>query len=199
MSMRIPFYGLVLLFLGAIGTAACDRAELTVTEPALAPAASSLQASFAAEPQALRPEFLPTSSCVTGLRFGTRISIIIGGSGDVILRGLRFAFNDQSGRRALPDVFPIPSLSSPVSSTGIPASSPIPLPESAALPGASPIPIPGSSPITGLFASAGTSRTLPFYLRFGCGVVAQGILVITGDAGDMNGNFRSSELRVRVN
>jgi hypothetical protein len=197
MSTWRPKYGLLLLFLPLVAAAACDRTELTLTGPAPS-ALLPLQSSFSAEPRSILPEFLPTGSCVTRPAFGLRLSVIIGGGEVVILRGLRFGFNDRFGASAFPDVFPIASLSAPpVQSPGIPTSSPISLPGIAALP-ASPIPIPGSSPIDGILIAAGTSRTLPFFLRFGCGLVPDGTLVITADAADANGRFETPQMRVRV-
>lgn len=198
MSTRFPRYGLLLLLVSLGVATACEREAVTITEPA-ASTTPTAKSTFAAEPAAVQPEILPGTECVTLPAFGVRISIVAGGSQGVILRGLRFGFNDRFGGSAFPDVIPIPTISSPIpGQSNIPASMPVPVPGTAPLPGVSTIPMPGSTPLTGLFISPGTSRTLPFFLRFRCGTFAQGILVITADSADANGRFDTTDLRVRV-
>ena len=110
----------------------------------------------------------------------------------MILRGLRFSFVDRFGATTLPQVVPVPS---PLE---IPTTTPVTLPGIAALPGLSPITMPGSTPITGLIFAGGTSNVLHYFVHFGCGVVPDGVLIISADAGDRSGRFSTSELRVRV-
>jgi hypothetical protein len=140
----------------------------------------------------VRPEFLPGSSCTGRPSFGVRITVIVGGGEDLILRGLRFTFTDRFGERALPDVFPTPE------GPFIPSSTPVPFPGVAPLPTRGPIPIPGSPPIDGVLVSALTSGKLPFFLRFGCGVFPEGTILIGGELNDRNGRHSTTELRVSV-
>ena len=79
-------------------------------------------------------------------------------------------------------VFTLPSSSVPLSS-----SVPVPIPSS------SPIPIPGSMSL-----SAGVSRTLPFFLKFGCGVTPVGTLVVSIDTVDGRGSAGTSRVSVNV-
>ncbi|HJR57857.1 MAG TPA: hypothetical protein VJ813_00595 [Vicinamibacterales bacterium] len=190
MYARCPRYVPVLLFLVCTATAACDRLDITATSPA---PADGVKASLTAEPASVRPEFLPSLSCPTRPAFGIRILIIVSG-GDVILRAIRFGFTDRLGDLAFPQVLPTPSLSSP--STSFPSSSPIPIPGAAPLPGSSVIPIPGALPIEGLLVSG--SRSLPFVLTFGCGLVPEGTITITADTANRNGNSGTSQLMVPV-
>jgi hypothetical protein len=93
---------------------------------------------------------------------------------DVVLSGLRFQFIDLVGTRTLPEVIRLPSPSS--AATSLPSASPVTLPGIAALP-----PLPVSSPI-------------PFFARFGCGVVPDGTLVITGN---LDGRTETIEIAVK--
>jgi hypothetical protein len=197
MKTRFSKYGFALLFVALIGASACNRADVTITAPGTDAAGSALKSSFAAEPLTVRPEFLPTTACPAPRHaFGARVSVQITGGDDVFLRGLRFGFTDRTGVITLPDVIAIPSLSTPVPMS-LPASSPIPMPGIAALPGATTMPLAGSSTFYGLFIRAGTSRAIPFFLRFDCGV-PEGQLTITADAGDRNGRFAMTQLKVQV-
>ena len=72
----------------------------------------------------------------------------------------------------------------------------MPRPGATSLP-TSPIPIPGTSPLTGVAVAAGASRSLPFFLRFGCGVVPEGTLFVATDIAD-DGARSTTQLRVRV-
>ena len=182
MDVRLPRYAPVILLVASV--AACSGNPSTPT----APAALVAQSAITAEPLTVQPEFLHGSQCPVRPPFGLRLSIVVNG-GDVILRGMQFRLIDLSGGSVFPDVIPMPSISA---SPSIPTSAPIPLPE------ASPIPIPGSSPTSGVFVSVGTSRRLPFFLRFGCGVVPGGTLFITVDATDGAGRSQPSQLRLRV-
>lgn len=189
MYARFPTYAAILSFLVFFAATACNRGSIGPTSPG---PSTTVKTSLTAEPVAARPEFLSNPTCPTHPSFGIRITVIVGGN-DLIVRGIRFAFTDRFGSRALPDVFPTPA-----GSTSIPSSSPIPIPGSAALPGSSPIPIPGSSPINGVLVSDGTRLALPFFLRFGCDVVPEGTIIIIVDTADRTGRPGTSEVRVAV-
>jgi hypothetical protein len=192
MYARFPTYGLVLLFLVFTATAACDRLD---TPASPAPKASA-EASLTAEPAAPRPELLHSFACPTRPGFGIRLIVIASGEQDLILRGIRFAFMDRFGDRAFPQVIPTPTLSS--ASTSLPSSSPIPIPGAAPLPGSSLIPVPGALPIEGLLISGGGSRSLPFFLTFGCGLVPEGTITISADTATRSGSSGTSQLLVPV-
>jgi hypothetical protein len=190
MHTRFPAYAPVVLFL-AIVTAACTRDAAMPTSPT---PAVGLEASLAAEPSSPRPEFLHSFDCPTRPAFAVGLTIIISGRDDLILRAVRFAFTDRFGVRTLPDAIPVPSSVS----TSLPVATPITMPAARPLPGSSPIPIPGSSPIQGLLVSAGASRSLPFFLRFGCGLIPDGTIVITADTADTNGRSGAAELKIFI-
>jgi hypothetical protein len=92
---------------------------------------------------------------------------------DVVLNGLRFQFIDLVGNRTLPEVIRLPTPAS--AATSLPSASPVTLPGIAALP---PLPVSG---------------VMPFFARFGCGIVPEGTLVITGDL-----NGRTEEVKVTI-
>ena len=190
MYERFPTYAPVVLALLLTASVACNRTAASPTTPA--PAGGALKRSFTAEPLIVRPEFLAGSSCTTRSSFGVRITVTLGAGEDLILRGLRFSFTDRFGDRALPEVFPAPH------GSFIPSSSPLPFPGVAPLPSRGPIPIPGLPPIDGLLVSARTSRELPFFLRFGCGLFPEGTILIDGDFNDRNGRPDRAEIRVSV-
>jgi hypothetical protein len=167
MYQRVIRYKPVLLSLALVTVAGCERNSDTPT----APATRGLQASITAEPQSARPEFLP-SVCDGRFAFGVRVFISLRGP-DVVLSGLRFQFIDLVGTRTLPEVIRLPSPSSAASS--LPSASPVTVPGIAALP-----PLSGPS-------------TIPFFVRFGCGVVPDGTLVITGD---LNGRVEETKIRI---
>jgi hypothetical protein len=198
MELQATKYGAGLLFVALCSVAGCDRTALSVTAPSEGAAGGSLQSSFAAEPAAVMPEFVASPGCSSHPAFIARVSVVVGGPQDVIVRSLRFGFTDRFGAGTLPDIVPIPSLQSPAPAPSLPAASAIPIPGVASLPGATAIPIPGASPINGVLVPNGTSRSLPFLLRFDCGGAGDGVLVITGDAADRNGRFSSFNVRVRV-
>lgn len=176
MSVRLPTYAAILLGFALTASTACNRGSVSITSP---PPSSVLKTSLTADPLVVRPEFLPRSSCLTHRPFGVRVTLIVAGGRDLFVHGFRFGFRDRFGARALPDVFPTPAGSS------IPSSSPIPIPGASALPGSSPIPIPSTT-------------SLPFFLLFDCGVIPDGVLVITADVGDRNGTIEKPELSVFV-
>ena len=189
MFERSPKYPAVMLALLLAAVTACNRTSASPTTPAAADAA--LKPSFTAEPLKVRPEFLPRGSCTGRSPFGVRITVVVGAGEDFILRGLSFSFTDRFGGRSLPDVFPTPDGSS------IPTSAPIPFPGFAPLPTRGPIPIPGSPPIDGVLVGR-TVRELPFFLRFGCGLVPDGTIVIVIDLNDRRGRPDRAEMEVRV-
>ena len=200
MPGSLPGFGLLVLSLLVVTTTACNRMDVafSATGPAPVTATVNLGASFDVEPSIIRPETLP-GSCGTHSPFGLRLGVTIRGGEDVILRSVRFAFEDRSGTRALPEVTPIPSLSSPFpGGATLPSSSPVTQPGVAPLPTATSIPVPGASPVTGLLVPAGSPRRFDFFLQFTCIVFAQGEVVVVIDAADRRGRFDTSELRVRV-
>ena len=137
-----------------------------------APSTPAFQASITAEPLSVRPEFLPSHDCTGRPPFGVRVVIIMRGP-DIVLRGLSFQFIDLVGTRTAPVVIPLPTPSTAVSS--LPSASPVPVPGIAALP-----PMPSSAP-------------MPFLAQFGCGVIPDGILIITARS-----DRGTSEMRVVV-
>ena len=196
MSIRLPYLGLPALILALVSSVACDGSNSSVTAPPAAKA--GVNALLATEPATIRPEQLP-GTCSTGPALGTRLGVVVGDARDLIVRDLQFRFVDRNGITSFPDVIANPGLSSSFPDAPIPTASPITFPSPAPLPGASPIPIPGSSPIQGILVNGGSSRTFPFFLRFGCGVIlVDGTLFIVADSADANGRSLRSELRVRV-
>jgi hypothetical protein len=200
MARSLPNFGVAVLFVSLLVTTGCNstQAEFSLTGPAPLVATANIHSSFGVEPSSVQPEFFRSGSCV-GQSFGARVGIRVHGDRDVILRSLRFTHVDPRGMRSLPDVLSIPTLSTPVAFTGnMPNSSPVSVPGFAPLPSATVIPLPGSSSISGVVISAGSSRLFPFFVKFGCGVITDGVIVIVVDAGDRDGKFSTSELRVAV-
>ena len=193
MARSLPTFGVPLLFVLLVATTACDRSDASATAPGTSLEMSAVGSSLGVEPRSVHPAFLPAGSCVSNRPFGAHVSVVFRGDHDVILRGLRFSFIDRLGVSTLPQVIPTPTQGSIV-----PTTTPVTLPGIAALPGLAPIPMPGSSPITGVVFAGGTSRVLPFFVQFGCGVFPEGTLIIHADAGDRTGRFSTSELRVRI-
>jgi hypothetical protein len=194
MYTRSPTYITVLLVPAIVVIAACGNHD---SASPTAPGAVTSALVVAAEPMTATPEFTSISFCPAAPSFGVRLLITISGNGDiVILQRLRFAFTDRFGGFAVPVV----TQTSTALSGGIPTSMPVPLPTSPSIPipGASPIPIPGSLPVEELRIQAGVSGTLPVLLNFGCGVPADGTLVVSVDTTDMRGRSSTSQVRVRV-
>jgi hypothetical protein len=189
MPVRFPAYVPVLLIVGFGATIGCGDGSIAVTTPG---SIAGVTAAMTAEPAAARPQFLQTSTCPGRPAFGLGLTITIVADGDVILQRLRFAFTDRFGTRSLPDVF---SSAIPAPSAAIPVSGPIPIPPAATLPGSPPVGVPGAAQIENLNIGRGASRSLPFFLRFGCGVVPDGVLIVSGDT---NGANSPRELRVVV-
>ena len=188
MFERSPRYPAVMLALLLAAVTACNRSSASPTTPAAADIA--LKPAFTAEPLTVRPEFLPRGSCTGRAPFGVRIVVDVRAGEDFILRGLSFSFTDRFGVRSLPDVFSTPDSS-------IPTSGPIPFPGFAPLPTRGPIPIPGSPPIDGVLVGR-TVQEIPFFLRFGCGLVPDGTIVIVVDLNDRRGRPERAEMEVRV-
>lgn len=197
----LPSFGLLVLSLSTIATVACNRMDVAfnTTGPAPLSASVSVSGSFGVEPSIIHPEALP-GTCGTHSPFGLRLGITIRGGEEVILRGVRFAFEDRAGTRALPQVTPIPSLSAPLPAPAtLPSSSPVTMPGTAPLPATASIPIPGGSSINGLLVPAGSQRRFDFFLQFTCIVFPQGEVVVVIDSARRSGSFETSELRVPVN
>ena len=200
MRRSLPSFGLLVVSLSALPTVACNQMDVAfvATGPAPLTAGVSVSGPFSVEPATLRPESLP-GSCGEHSPFGLRLGLTVRGGEDVILRSVRFEFEDRHGSRALPEVLSIPSLSSPVPAGGtLPSSSPVTIPGSAPLPATAPIPIPGAAPATGVLVAAGTHRRFTYFLQFTCIVIPSGDVVIVIDSARGRGTFETSELRVSV-
>ena len=191
MYARYPTYAPVLLFLAITATTACNRGVVSPTSPT---AAAGVKASLTAEPASARAELLPGLFCPTQPGFGVRVVVIIGAGQELILRGITFSFTDRFGDRSFPQVIPIATPSA--TPTTFPSSTPISIPGAAPLPSVSPIPIPGALPIEGLLVSG--SRSLPFFLTFGCGLVPEGTITISADTANRKGSRGTSQLMVPV-
>jgi hypothetical protein len=159
---------------------------VTATGPTPLVAGVSAGSSFGVEPSILAPEVWP-GACGGASSFGVRLGVIVRGDRDLILRGLRFSYTDRFGARALPTIMPIPTLTTP-------------FPTSSMVPSAAPVPVPGfaSFPEAGVLVPGGSHKTFPYFIRFDCGVVSDGIIVIVIDTSDRHGTLETSELRVRV-
>jgi hypothetical protein len=194
MSTRFSKHMTVLLLPAAVLVTACG--ETNHASPTT-PAAVSTSALITAEPLTATPEFLPLAFCPAGPPFAIRLLITIGSGGDiVIVRRLRFHFRDRFGDVAVPLV----TETRTALSGSIPTQMPIPLPTSPpiAIPSASPIPIPGSLPFEDARIQAGGSRTVPTFLQFGCGVPADGTLVVSVDTAGVRGTSGTSHVSVRI-
>ena len=176
-----------LLILAIAGAAGCSD---DAGNPVAPPPVVGLGPSITAEPQSPRPEFLPQFPCPAQPVFGLGLTIVVNSHDrEVALQALRFTLIGLSGARALPDVF----------AASLPLSRPIPIPSPATLPGSPPVGVPGSTPIRNVAIGSGSARSLPFFLRFACGTVPEGTLVVTAETTDAMGAIRTSELRVAVN
>ena len=198
MSIRVHRFGLVLAFLVLGAAAGCDSNRNTTVGPSALSSSLTSESSFSFQPATLRAEPVPGNSCVPDPAFGTRIVVIVNGGRGVVLSGLRFRFTDRFGRNALPRVTEI-SGASPLSAAvpTTPAFNPIPIPGVAPLPPTA-LPTPASSLVTGFAVPAGTSRQLPFFLRFDCGVASEGTLFVVTDVAGPSGTLHTGEFRVRV-
>ena len=186
MYTRSPKYIAILIVPAIVVITACGNHDpASPTAPAAVTSALVI-----AEPMTATPEFSSSISfCPAAPSFGVRLLITISGNGDiVIVQRLRFAFADRFGGFAVPVVTQTPRSTS----GAIPNSMPVPLPTSM------PIPIPGSLPAEELVIHAGVSHTMPVSLGFGCGVPADGTIVVSVDTTDMRGRASTSQVRVRV-
>ena len=196
MSLRSPRFGLLLVVLVVT---ACDRTNVTLNSPTALADTFVASSAFGFQPATLQPEFLPLGVCLSVRPFGTRIIIVVNGSRDVILRGLRFRFTDRFGVNALPLVAAINGASPlPIPAPAVASAFPVSTPGVAPLPVTSAIPMAGSTPSNGMLVPAGSSRSLPFFLSFGCGVAPEGMLFVSVDESDANGRMHTSELRARL-
>lgn len=201
MARSLPNFGGLVLFLSLLVVSGCNKTEMafSMTGPAPLVATANIHSSFDVESSSVQPEFFHSGSCVGSQPFGARVGIRVHGNHDVVLRGLQFWYVDRFGVRSLPDLISIPGVPTTVAfHSNMPTSSPVSVPGFAPLPSATLIPMPSSSPIHGVVISAGSSRLFPYFTRFGCGVLPGGVIVIVVDAGDREGKFSTSEMRVRV-
>ena len=201
MARSLPNLGVPVLFLSLLVVTGCDnmQASFAATGPAPLVVAANVHSSFGVESSSVAPEFHPSGSCIGGRWYGARVGIRVHGNHDVILRGFRFSYLDRFRVTSLPTIIPIPTLSTPVSLAGsVHSTSPVSVPGFAPLPRTTLIPIPGSSPIEGVVVSAGSSHMFPYFVNFGCGAFNDGVIIIIVDAGDRDGKFSTSELRVAV-
>lgn len=200
MSRSLPGVGLLVLSLSVLTTAACNTTEMAFTATGPAPLAATLSVggAFSVEPSIIRHEVLP-GSCGAHSPFGLRLGVRIRGGEDVILRSVRFAFEDRSGGRALPQITALPSLTSPrPAGAPLPSSTPVTMPGIAPLPASTSIPIPGASSVSGVLVPAGSERRFAFFLAFSCIVFPDGDVVVVIDAARRGGRFETTELRVPV-
>jgi hypothetical protein len=206
MRGKLPGFGVLVLPLFVVTVtvtlSACNGTESTFSATGPAPLVANLgvNSSFGVEPASLRSEIVP-ASCDSQSASGIRVGVIVRGDEDVIVKSVLFRFEDRRGRRKLPHVIPLPSLSSPLpGGLPIPTSSPIPMPGIAPLPSATTIPFPGATaPVTGFLVRPGSHRQLDFLLHFGCGeVIPEGQIVIVIESADRDGRLGTSELRARV-
>ena len=152
--------------------------------------------SISAGPITIDTGILTSSACPTRFGFGLNLTIIVRGGSGGRLRVITFEFVDRFGRHARPDV--IDTLPQPGASTSMPTASPIPFPTPASLPSTGPLPLPGSMPLQSLIVAGDAPRPLPFFLRFGCGVMSEGTLVIIVEGTDTTGAPFKSELQLQV-
>jgi hypothetical protein len=137
-------------------------------------------------------ESVPFVGCPAGTPFGLRLVVVVSAGQDVFIRGLGFEFLDRLGTTSTSRL--IPESAAPFGGTSLPSPS-VPLPSSlpVPIPSSFPVPIPGSMSL-----SEGVSRTLPFFLKFGCGVPPAGTLVVSIDTVDGRGIVSTSRVNVNV-
>ena len=190
MNVRLPKY-VPLFLVSAFAVISCGETQ-PVSPTAPGPVDKAM---ITAEPATVSPEFLPTPFCPRFSPFGARFALVVRPGQDLILRVVQFQFVDRFGGRTFPSVIPLDTTAFPPSS--LPGSPPIPTPTPSTLPSSGPVPIP-SSPFSPLLIPAGTFREFPFLLQFGCGVPAEGTVVVSLEFTDRRGTAESSELRVRI-
>jgi hypothetical protein len=172
-----------------VAAAACSGSDATES-----PTAPTLPDSprVTVEAAEVTRESVPFVGCPAGTPFGLRLVVVVSAGQDVFIRGIGFDFLDRLGTTSTSRL--IPTSAAPFRGTSIPSSS-VPLPSSVPvpIPSSSPLPIPGSMSL-----SAGVSRTLPFFLKFGCGVPPVGTLVVSIDTVDGRGTVGTSRVSVNV-
>jgi hypothetical protein len=193
MYARLPKYVPAFLVSALLVTACGDNDGVSPT----APSQPALQmAAFTAEPDTVLPQFFLSPFCPQFNPFGVTFVVIVRPDDDVFLRGMRVNFLDRFGRNAIPHVVPFhgtsPALPINAGPVTIPTSPTIPTPVS------STIPIPGASGFDPLLIQRGTSRTIPFFLQFACGVPADGTVFVDFDLTDRRGRSSTSQVRVRL-
>jgi hypothetical protein len=168
----------------------CDGSTPSPTEPQALVAAES---TVTVDPGFLKPEFLHADSCARRAPFGLRLRVNVSGRRDFFIRSMRFRFDDPFETSAFPEVIPTPSGSEAALAAPLTA----PFRGGASLP-PSAIPIPGAAPFTGRFVPHNTPQSLPFFLRFGCGVIPQGTLLVITDVAAGSGAPGTLQVRVPV-
>ena len=184
MSRSFPWSGLPLLCLAILSASACSSGSSGATGPTALTVESGTGSSLTAEPATLRPEFLPDLSCSNSRPFGTRIIVVVSGGSQLSLRALRFRFVDRFGISALPNV------------RVIPGSSPMTVPVTM-IPPLMGIPIPGLAPApASTMSQLSNAQRFPFFLAFGCGLSANGVVSVGADTIDGMGRAATRELSV---
>ena len=194
--MNVPLPKYVPLFLvSALAVTACGQNDAaSPTTPTRID-----KAVIAIEPATVAPTFFPTPLCPRFSPFGARFTLVVRAGEDLVLRVVQFEFVDSFGGRAVPSVIPQSSAASvpAASPVPLPGTSPVPIPTPSTLPSSSAVPIPGAS-FDPLLIPGGTSREVPFLLSFGCGVPADGTVIVTLEMLDRRGTPETTEVRVRV-
>ena len=188
MPRSLPSFGVLVPCLLLAATLGCDQTAMVITTTGPTPLTANVNVgtSFGVEPSTLTPEFLP-GRCGGHSPFGLRLVVTVRGDHDLFLRGMHFSYTDRFGARALPAIMPIPSLSTP-------------FPSGVTLPTSAPVQVPGfaSFPEAGASIPGGSHHRFPYLMRFDCGVVSDGTIIIVIDTSDRHGKAQTSELRVRV-
>ena len=189
MRRRLPSVGVLLPCLLLAATLGCDQTAMvsTPTGPSPLNANVTVGASFGVEPSVLTPEVLPGGCSGGHTPFGVRLVVTMRGDHDIYIRGMHFSYTDRFGARALPSLMPIPSLSTP-------------FPSGTMLPTSAPVEVPGfaSFPEAGVLAPGGSRHAFPYLMRFNCGVVPGGTIIVVIETSDRQGKAEKSELRVAV-
>ena len=194
MYARLPKYVPLFLVL-ALAVTACSDDNGGASPTAPDPVAS---AKITAEPSIVSPEFIAGPFCRGFRPFGARLVFVVRPTSDLFLRSLRVHFVDRFGVRTAPTVIPLQTITSAAPS--IPTGTTIPIPTSSPvpIPGSSPVPTPGVAEFDPLLIFGGSARTLPFFLRFGCGIPADGTVFFDFDLSDRHGRRSTSHVRARI-
>ena len=190
MNARLPKYVPAFLVSAAL-LSACGAENATSPTAPTEPVAL-----LTAEPSSVLPEFSPTRACRVDRHFGLRFFVVVRPVSDLFLHGVRVVFVDRFGRRSFPfvdtfdpSIFALPSNPGPIP---IPSSPSIPIPT---MTGTA---IPGALGFDPLLIHGGRSRSLPFFLDFGCGIPSIGTVVLNFETRDRNGRTGRPELRLQV-